>query len=232
MKKTLILIYSALTLFSLAKATDKILIITHVYCRPDFIEMHKRTFDAFLKEDYEYRVFNDAPGPDMQNQIEQTCNRLGITCMRVPQELHNQRNDAGARHIHSIQYSLDTIGYDYDGIVFIIDSDMFLVRPFSVLEYLEQYDFIGQKQTRPCDGDPEVTYIAPLLVFMNMKTLPNKRTINFDGGFINGHACDVGGHIYYYFKDNPSVKVKFSSASCIAQLGKVKHEMQHLKFSS
>src|ERR1700684_2505146 len=78
---------------------NKVLIITHSYCRPDFIELHHKTFKAFLKNDYEYVVFNDASDPHLKRKIEKTCEKLGIRCIRVPQELHAQRNDAGARHI-------------------------------------------------------------------------------------------------------------------------------------
>ena len=38
---------------------QKILIITHNYNRPDFIEIQSATFKKFLQDDYEYVVFND-----------------------------------------------------------------------------------------------------------------------------------------------------------------------------
>lgn len=215
MKKILLLILSSIPIFLDA---SKVLIITHSHSRPDFIELQHKTFKAFLKDDYEYVVFNDAPTHEMSSVIKNTCKKIGVRCIRVPQELHAQRGDPGARHIHGIQYSLKTIGFDHKGIVFMIDSDMFLFKPFSVHDFVGNSDLVGQKDVRPHVGPVSVTYITPLLVFMNMQTLPNKRSINFEGGIINGHACDVGGHIHYYLKQNPSINMKFLPGLCVTEL--------------
>lgn len=207
-------------------AAEKVLIITHSYCRPDFIELHDKTFKAFLQDEYEYVVFNDAPDNAMCKQIERTCQKLNIRCIRVPQELHAQRNDPGARHIHGLMHSMNTVGFDHDGIVFVIDSDMFLFKPFSVNEYLGEAHIAGQKDVRPHVGPVEVTYMTPLLVFINMKTAPAKRTINFDGGIVNGHACDVGGHLHYYLKDTPNLSIKFLPGVCVTALAEQNNEQQ------
>lgn len=199
-----------LSLFILTTSIhSKVLVITHSYNRPDFIELHHRLFKAFLQDDYEYVVFNDASDAHMKKQIAETCQKLGIRCFRVHQRLHNgPNNSAGHRHIDCIQYSLKKIGYDFDGIVAFVDSDMFLIKPFSIEGYLQDYDLAGDLEGR-ADGHKTVRYLSPALVFMNMYTLPNKRTISFEGGMIEGLGCDVGGHTYYYFKHNPSVRSKF-----------------------
>ncbi len=49
-------------------AVEKVLIMTYVHSRPDFIELHDKTFKAFLKDDYEYVVFNDAPNVTMKKR--------------------------------------------------------------------------------------------------------------------------------------------------------------------
>lgn len=61
--------------FGIIFCVDKVLIITHVHSRPDFIELHDKTFKAFLKDDFEYIVFNDAPNTNMSKQIEQMCHK-------------------------------------------------------------------------------------------------------------------------------------------------------------
>jgi len=214
-----------------ASAAEKILIFTHTYNRPDFIELHKKTFDEFLEEEYEYVVFNDAPNDAMKNEIENTCRRLGVRCVRVPQELHQRpgRNTPGHRHMDGIQFSLDTLVYDYDGIALFIDSDMFLIKPFSVVKYLAGYDLIGGEQWR-IGPNIRVTYIAPTLVFMNMRTLPNKRTISFEDGSIEGQACDVGGHTYYYLKNNPTLRYRLFIASSEGRLPRNANELRALGY--
>lgn len=224
--KQLLLSILSLGFLGQAFADDKVLIITHSYCRPDFIELHDKTFKAFLKDDYEYVVFNDAPNHAMQREIEQTCAKINVRCIRVPQELHAQRNDPGARHIHGLMHSMNTVGFDHDGIVFIIDSDMFLFKPFSVHEYLGDNHIAGQKDVRPHVGPVEVTYMTPLLIFINMKKAPNKRSINFDGGVVNGHACDVGGHLHYYLQDTPDLRIKYLPGKCVTELAEKNNEQQ------
>ena len=189
-----------------SQISAKVLLITHSYNRRDFIELHAKTFKAFLQDEYEYVVFNDAPQDSMKRQIEQTCTKLGIRCFRIPQHLH-KRGDAGQRHIDGIAYSLEQIGYEYDGIVALIDSDMFLLKPFSIEKYLEGSGLAGQLQGRR-DQSVHVTYLSPALAFMDMQTLPNKQTLSFNGGYVEGLACDVGAHSYYYLKNNPSIEPK------------------------
>lgn len=106
--------------------------------------------------------------------------------------------------MHGIAYSFEQIGYEHDGIVAMIDSDMFLLKPFSIEKYLDGYDIAGELQGRKNDVI-EVRYLSPALTFMNMQTLPNKHSLSFKGDYVEGLACDVGAHTYYYFKNNPSV---------------------------
>ncbi|MCL5875291.1 MAG: hypothetical protein M1114_02355 [Candidatus Dependentiae bacterium] len=211
-------------------ASERVLIITHAHSRPDFIELQEKTFRIFLKDTYEYVVFNDAPNDNMCRKIENTCRKLNIRCFRIPPEMHNGRQTPNYRHVDGIQFSLETLGFDHDGIVLMLDSDMFLVKPFSVNEYMGDYDFIGFEQER-VDGARKVFYSGPHLVFMNMKTLPNKRTLSFEGDRVEGLACDVGGHSYYYFVNNPSIRIKL--ASCISTtplLSKAIEEIRSLGF--
>lgn len=197
-----------LLLFSLS-LNSKVLVITHSYNRPDFIELHAFLFKAFLQDDYEYVVFNDAPQQNMKQQIEHMCEKLGIRCFRVRQHLHNRaENSAGSRHMDCIQYSLDKVGYDFDGIVAFVDSDMFLIKPFSIEKYLKGYDLAGDLEGR-ANEHITVRHLSPALAFMDMRTLPNKRTISFEGGIVEGLNCDVGAHTYYYFKNNPHIHSKF-----------------------
>lgn len=206
--KRLFLILAIMPLSTLTK----VLIITHSFNRPDFIEIHAKTFKALLKDEYEYVVFNDASNENIQQQIEQTCINLGIRCFRVPQNLHNipGETSAGHRHMHGIKYSLESAGFEHDGIVALIDSDMFLIKPFSIEKYLAGYDIAGDLEGRKNDII-EIRHLSPMLVFMNMPSLPNKKTLNFDGGYIEGLGCDVGGHTYFYLKNNPSIKPLFFS---------------------
>jgi glycosyltransferase involved in cell wall biosynthesis len=193
----------------------KVLIITHSFNRPDFIEIQYQTFKKFLKNDYEFVVFNDASKDYLCTQINKTCKQLGLSCIRIPQEIHNRPylkrwpqenfNHPCIRCANVVQYSLDTVGFMHDDIVMIIDSDMFLIKELNIQELMKAYDLVGVAQYR----EKDIVYLWNGLVFFNMKTLPNKHQINFNCGRVEDVAVDVGGHTYYYLKNNPTIRKQF-----------------------
>lgn len=196
----------------------KVLFFSYVYNRPDFVALQKKTLDAFCKDPHELIVFNDAPTDTACAEIEGMCKKLDVRCVRVPQSLH-WTPKPGQRHIDSIKFSFQKFGLDHKGIVVMLDADMFLIKPINVNEYMDGYDLIGGKQWRE-DRGKLVTYIAPGLAFFNMTTLPNKHQINFRGDRVEGILCDVGGHMYYYLQNNPSLKYRLFVAPSLERLSK------------
>ncbi len=195
-------------------ASADVLIMTHSFNRPDFIEIQDKTFKKFLKDNYTFVIFNDAPQEEVSNQITETCKRLNLPCIKIPQAIHDapylQRwpgedyHHPCVRCANVVQFSLDTLGFDHDGIVMIIDSDMFLVKKFCVQEFLGDFDIAGVPQ-----GRQHIEYIWNGLVCFNMQTLPDKKTINFNCGKVDGIGVDVGGQTYHYLKSHPKVMVKW-----------------------
>jgi len=201
-------------IFNIARPNNKVLIMTHHYKRADFIELQYKTLKHFLHDPYEFVVFNDATNKKMEEEINQVCKKFNIRCVRIPQTIHNKpylKRMPGENYNHPcircanvVQYSLDQIGFQYNGIVAIIDSDMFLVKKFSIKEYLKGYDIAALPQERN-----NIIYFWNGIVFFNMKTLPNKTQFNFNCGTINGIGLDVGGYLYYYLKNNLHLRKKF-----------------------
>ena len=193
-----------LAFFVKVACEEKVLILTHSYNRPDFIEWQDKTFKKFLQDDFEYVVFNDARDPKMSEQIAKVCRDRAIPCIRIPQHIHSHDN-ASERHQDCIHYSFDTLAFKRNQLVVMVDSDIFLVRPFSIIKFMHDYDIAALPQTRPND----VLYLWPGVVFMDMRTLPHKESMNWRGGFVNGSAVDTGGQMHHYLKNNPGLKVKF-----------------------
>lgn len=222
-------------------ASDKILIITHAFNRPDFIEIQNKTFKAFLEDDYEFIVFNDARDTNIRTEIHTICRKLNLQCINIPQGIHRlpylpranyeHFNDPSCRASHAIQYSLDIWGFDHPGIVAIIDSDMFLIKKFSIKKHLEGYDLFGCQQSRQ-DRNVNIVYLWNGLVFMNMKTLPNRKTLNWNCGPVEGQHTDTGGFTHYYLKNNPSVRTKFYACIRIEQLPKDTEDLKKLGYSN
>lgn len=203
------------TAISYIAAAD-VLIFTYAYNRPDFIEQQHRTFQKFLQDDYTFVVFNDARDSSMADQIEAECDRFGIQCVRIPQEIHDRPylhrepgvpyHNPNVRHVNCIQYSLNEMGFDHDGILILIDSDMFLTRPINMAQVMKDHDIISHmKGTKDRSGN-ECVYLWPGLCFLHMGRLPNKKDINFNCGIINGGSFDSGGYTYLYLKNNPSIR--------------------------
>lgn len=196
------------------KCNAEVLIITYAYNRPDFIELQCRTFEKLLKDDYRFVVFNDAVDRANFNAIQQICALWNVECVAIPQEIHDlpylprEKNDPlhrpNIRHCNCIQYSLNTIGFKHNGPVAIVDSDIFLVRPFCVEELLKDVDIVA-----PIRGaDNHVYYLWPGLTFLAMDRLPDRETMNFNCGNVNGSSVDSGGHTYTYLKSHPEVTIK------------------------
>ena len=210
-----------LIVFIFSTICAKIRLFTFQYNRADFIEIQSKCLNKFLKEkdDYELIVFNDATDPNYKQQIEQMCKTLKIVCVNFPQELHHTGNlidlmkpfkldgtNGSVRHCQLVQYALDNFGYNHNDIVGIMEGDVFLIKEFSIREYLKNYDFIGSIQTDREGKGLEYIWIG--LTFLNIKNLPNVKDLNFDLTFINGTFLDSGGSTYYYLKNNHRIRIK------------------------
>jgi hypothetical protein len=193
---------------------EKVLIFTYSYNRPDFIEIQYKTFKKFLKDDFDFVVCNDASNIEDRNKIKKMCAALNIPVIPIPPAIHKrpylQRfpgddwNNPSVRNCNVVQYSLDKLGFQHKGIVALFDSDMFLVRDFSIKEYLKGYHLAAFGTERA-----HVNYLWIGLVFLDMGKMPNPTTINFNCGPIDGQNVDAGGFSHYYLKNNPTAKVRY-----------------------
>ncbi len=187
-------------------AFTKVLIFTYSFNRPEFIEIQDKTFKKFLLDDYEFIVFNDAKDPSLHGQIHQTCNNLNIRCVDMPQKLHTSEV-ISCRNAAVVNYSLNLLGFNEERIVALLDSDMFLVKPFSIEEYMKDSYASALRQVRT-RKHIVVDYLWVGLVFLDMKRLPNKTTLNFQPGMIRGVETDTGGCTYHYLSQNRNVPIR------------------------
>lgn len=203
--------------------SGKVLVFTYAYNQPDFIEIQYKTFKKFLKDEYEFIVFNDAHQKKMVEEITAMCQKYDIRCIRIPQEIHSmpyldrpthsnfaQFHLANVRNCNVVQYSLDILGMHHDDIVALFDSDLFLIKEFSIGQFMENYKIAGV--TKPCydqwwkhscqELHPDIepfNFLWIGLVFLNMPLLQNKTAINFNCGFVHGNIkVDSGGYTYFY----------------------------------
>lgn len=223
MKKTVGAFLFFLCFHFFIHANDKFLIVSHHCAQPFFIELQVKTFQKFLLDDYEFVVFNDAKTQDLENEINELCARYNIRCIRIDPKIHQRPylprepeedyNHPSVRCVNAVQYSLDILGFDFPGLVIIMDSDMFPIQPISFSEFMKEYDLVGVAQSRSAG----MKYIWTGFVMLNMPNLPNRRSINFNCGRVDGVSVDTGGHTHYYISEYENqIRMRFLGCEIFA----------------
>jgi hypothetical protein len=170
-------------------------IITAVVNNPIFIEIQYYTLQKYFQGEYEFIVFNDAKDfPDFTNdnditiktQIQNTCNKLNITCINIPNEHHKQNRDAALRCADSMNYILQYQKKNPDKYL-LLDSDMFLVDYFNINKY-SNVDCAVVAQTRVINNT-KINYFWNGIYYFDLTKMKNIELLNWN---CCTH-CDVGG---------------------------------------
>jgi hypothetical protein len=173
-------------------------IFTTVVNRPDFIILQDRLFGKFLNDEYVFHVIDDSIDESVSDQFQKICEKNHFSYYKKPKRI---------QHLNPAQACADAVQWTYDNIikknhlddiVFFCDSDMFLLDEFSISDYMSESIIGGLPQYRG-----NVTYMWNGLMFFNMPKIKEiDLDIDFSDGYVEGELADVGGHTYYYFKDN------------------------------
>ncbi len=183
-------------------AKPDVLIVTHSYNRPDFIELQYKTFKKFLNDYYEFVVFNDAKSDKLENEINAMCASLNIRCIRVPQNIHKSTHPS-RRHIDCIHYAFRELGVKHAGIFVQLDSDLFPIEKISLTELIKDFEVVANLQKRH-----EIFWINPVIALFDMRTLRNMETMRWDCDPINNIQTDTGGYTYYYLINNRGIRIR------------------------
>ena len=184
--------------------------------RPEFIRIQLASIQAHILDDWEYIVVNDAINEPyiynflekgMRDTLSETCKELGVQCLEFPQDLHMHRdilfpnlqffgNNPSTRASDVYQWTLNH-SLDFDGLVVIMDGDMFFVKDVSLLQKMNTANLAFLPQCR--EG---IEYPWLNLVSFYPKRTPNIRDFSYDCGSVNGVSLDSGGLSYYYLQNN------------------------------
>jgi hypothetical protein len=168
-------------------------IITAVVNNPGFIEIQFHTLKKYFKGDYEFIVFNDAKHfPDFSNfgntkiktQIEETCAKLNIQCINIPNEKHKTNMCAATRCADSMNYILRYQLQNPDKYL-LLDSDMFLIDYFDIDKY-SRYDCAVVLQSR---NNGATNYFWNGIYYFDMTRMKNLHFLDWNCC----PGCDVGG---------------------------------------
>lgn len=188
-------------------------IISVVFNKPAFIPYHYECLKKYILVPFEYIVFDNSNDICIQNEHKNICTYLNVTYIRVPQEIHGRLQDPSNRAGKSLDYALQYVHntMNYKGIVMVVDSDMFLIKPYNPIERLGSFHVIGRSPSSIYkienleDPTKIFTYYTNQFLILNYNFITNIHNLSFIPTIINGTQLDCGGKLDKYFKDNQHI---------------------------
>lgn len=209
MRLLLLLLFCGIPYFAQAK----VLIFTIVFNRPEFIELQKKSFDAFLLDEYDYVVYNNAADSNIAREIEQTCQREGVRHVRIPDQ--DRRNlDPCTSHATALNYAVNDFLKWHQGKTLLLENDDFLIQPISIEAEMTGIDFGYKPFCWMWDpngkwvGHPTIYYPHANMAFFDFSTITHPELINWHGTLIEGYRSDTGGHMYAFLHSEPKMRTK------------------------
>jgi len=184
-------------------------IFTYSFNNPKYLEYQNKLLKKFLTEPFEFICIDNSIDMSIRQQLREVCNTNNIRYEINQKPDHSLH---GTSHYSAVQWSFDTFMANGSGIAVILDHDMFPIKPISIKNLLNNADIAGAPQS-----GQNVTYLHPSLIIMNLDTLTNKSSINFNGAKINEINFDIGANLHFYFKENPTVKIKYLASRLIEE---------------
>lgn len=204
------ILFLLLCIFSYTKSsTNLITIATTAYNQPQFISLQYTLLKKFSKEPFRFIVFNDAPNKTLKDVINFECNNLNIECYTVPENLHKKEFvprfigeplTLTVRSAQTANYAFhQSLVKNDNNILVFIDADIFLIKPFSFVEYLENFSLATRLLIQE-----NYTYCWPGLMIINTKKASDLSQLNLLSGRIKNTPLERGGYSSHYLKKHPS----------------------------
>ena len=174
-------------------------VITCVINNPIFIEIQYKTLKKYLKNDFEFIVFNDAKSyPDITNgdnvnlrkEIEELCERLNIKCINIPNDTqyHRTIKCPSTRKSLSMNFMLKYQIANPEQYL-ILDSDMFLIDYLDVNERYKNYKTAFHLRTI-FSNNRKYRYMWDGIVYMDMRKIDDIYYLDWG---LNHGITDCGG---------------------------------------
>lgn len=209
----------------------KVKIYTYSHNRPDLIAHQYESMKKYIKDDFEFIVFNnEIPGGDpgsgyseeRKEEIFKVCKDLNLKCIMVELEKEFEVLN-GVRHVIDNHYTggSEACGYAFnwgwkryaskdEGIVVLIDSDMFFIKEICFNDIVKNTNFCFVPSYRQYDqyknsverGTFAYSYAWNGFVIALPSKMPSPEEINWGVGYVKNIFGDVGVHTFYYLNKN------------------------------
>lgn len=176
------------------------------------IDIVYRQFKKYVKEEFEYILFNDAMTAEMEQNINTIANYNNIKCVRVPQNIHTMQDPSQA-YAATLNWAVHEYApqNDYE-VVVLMHTDVFPICDVVVSDIIGENIAASTTEFRIMNGKG-ITYFYPALTMINMKKLTNPHELDFrpDTGL------DCGGRTKDFIK-NHETSIKFLNNHQIAYM--------------
>lgn len=167
------------------------------------IDIMRRQFTKYLKEDFDFVLFNDAFDPQMEENINIIASFNQIKCVKVPQNIHPVQNPSEC-YAATLNWAVREYAVNNNcEIIVLLHSDVFPICDVSVSEIMGEHIAASTMEFRIINGKG-INYFYPAFTIINMKLLKNVYELDF--GLDPG--LDVGGRTKKFIEDNAN-SVKF-----------------------
>jgi len=196
--------------------------------RHDLIPLQVQSFRKYLREDFEFVVFNNANfdvSRDLYEEINQQGRKENVAVVPVEKDKalvdYCQQNaswtnkafneDGSYAHVntadsYALSWAWKHFISDEQGPICLIHSDVFLARPVCLTGYLNNHvGYFMNGLPEGLDSTGYVDHIWNALFLVDIPRLPNPKTLNWWWGEIDGAAVPTGGQTHHYLKENPDL---------------------------
>lgn len=174
-------------------------IITCVVNNPIFIEIQYHTLKKYMRNEYEYIVFNDAKdyiddtnggNIKIKEEINNTCKRLGIKCIEIPNNYNFNKNlkCPSTRTALGMNFMLKYQLANPDKYL-ILESDMFLIDYLDVNERYNNYKTAFNLHSR-IEEEKIINYAWVGIVYLDMTKIDDGYYLDWG---LNYGITDTGG---------------------------------------
>lgn len=163
------------------------------------IDIVNRAFKKFMKDDYEFILFNDAYEPQMEKNLTLIASHNNIKHVRVPQEIHRVQNPSEC-YASTVNWAVHNYAVaNKCEIIVLIHSDILPICHISIEEILGNNIVASTCEFRKM-GDEGFVYLYPAFTIISMTKLTNPKELDF--GLTPGF--DVGGKTKEFLKKYPN----------------------------
>lgn len=189
------------------------------------IDIMYRQFTKFLKEDFDFVLFNDAFDSQMEKNINTIASYNKINCVRVPQKIHAVQNPSEC-YASTLNWALRDYAVNNNSeIVVLMHSDVFPICDVSISNIIGEHTVASTMEFRIIDGKG-VNYFYPAFTIVNMKLLKNVCDLDF--GLSPG--LDVGGKTKEFIENNPNAVKFLANHQTSYFLGTLREEESNAKY--